>query len=111
MQVGYVFQPLDTLIEGSTSSYRQTKTLAVTVPTRSGGIYCPALSTVNINIVGTASVSIITNPFGVSAMDTVLSTITASGTYAVATAAIIVIDVTAVTGTVSALVVHNGEVE
>lgn len=111
MQISHVFQPTDTLIGGSSVSYRQTKTLSVTVPTRSGGIYCPANSTVCINIVGTATVKIISNPFGVSAMDKDLQTITATGHYVVASAAVIVVDVTAVSGTVSALIVFNGEVE
>jgi len=111
MQVAHVFQPVDTLIEGTTTSYRQTKTLSVTAATRSGGTYCPALSTVCINISGTATVKIISNPFGVSGMDNVLTTISASGDYVVDSAAVIVVDVTAVTGTVSALIMHNGEVE
>lgn len=111
MQVGYVFPPVDTLIEGSTSSYRQTKTLSVTTPTRSGGTFCPALSTVSVNISGTAIVKIISNPFGDATMDTVLTTITASGNYPIATANVIIVDVTAVSGTVSALIVYNGEVE
>jgi hypothetical protein len=111
MQIGHIFQPVDVLVAGTTSSYRQTKTLSVTTATRSGGTYCPALSTVCINISGTATVKIISNPFGVNAMDTVLTTVTVSGNYVVDSAAVIVVDVTAVTGTVSALVVFNGEVE
>lgn len=83
----------------------------VTAPARSNGLYCPALSTIAIHIAGTGSVNVISNPFGDSAKDKILSTLTASGEVVIASASIIFLDVTAVSGTVTAKVIFNQEVE
>lgn len=86
-----------------------TDTLSVTAPTRSTEIFCPALSTVCIHITGTATVKVISNPFNDATKDLVLSTISTAGAtnYVVASAINLIVDVTAVTGTVSAKVVYN----
>ena len=83
----------------------------VTVPTRSNGLFCPALSTICIHIAGTGSVNVISNPFDDAAKDKTLSTLTASGEVVIASAGIIILDVTAVSGTLTARVVYNQEVE
>jgi len=83
----------------------------VTVPTRGIGVFCPALSTICIHIAGTASVNIISNPFGDSVKDKIIHSIAASDHLVLDSAAIIILDVTAVTGTVTARVVLNQELE
>ena len=83
----------------------------VTVPTRGIGVYCPALSTVCIHIDGTANVNIISNPFGDVAKDKIIHAVAASDHLVLDSAAIIILDVTAVTGTVTARLVANQEAE
>ena len=76
---------------------------------RSEAVLCPALSTISIYISGSASVNVISNPFDgtPSGKDKVLTTITSSGTYTVASSQIILLDVTVSSGSVSARVVLN----
>jgi hypothetical protein len=90
-----------------------TDKLSVTAPTRSSELFCPALSTVCVHITGTATVKVISNPFGDAAKDLVLSTISTAGAtnYVIASAINLIVDVTAVTGTVSVKVVYNSEVD
>jgi hypothetical protein len=76
-----------------------------TVVKRSNGKYCSAYSRLCVNIDGTATVLVQSNPFGVPAMDLTLSTITVSGEYLIVYGAVIVLDVTAVNGTVTAILV------
>ena len=83
----------------------------VTVPTRSNGLFCPALSTICIHIAGTATVNIISNPFDDAAKDKIIHSTSVSDQLVLASAAIIVLNVTAVTGTVTARVVYNQEIE
>lgn len=87
--------------------------LDVTVPTRSAALFCPALSKVCVHFAAgtTGSVDIISNPFDVAAKDKILTTITASGQYAVPTADVILLNVTAIAGTISARVIYEQEVE
>lgn len=79
-------------------------TESVTSITRSPAIFCSSFTTIAIDIVGTATVQIIHNPFdGVPiAKDRLMTTLTASGTYVTPGAGAYLISVTAVTGTVSA---------
>jgi len=82
----------------------------VTAPTRGIGVYCPALSTVCIHIAGTGNVNIISNPFGDAAKDRIIHSLSASDHLVLDSAAIIILDVTAVTGTVTARLVANEEI-
>ena len=83
----------------------------VAVATRGGGIYCPALSTISVVIAATATVNIVSNPFDDAAKDKILTTLSATGEYVNASAHVIIIDVTATTGNVSARIVLNSEVD
>lgn len=113
LRPGYFFEQTSTGSGTGTSVLKAIPTESVTAITRSQSIYCPALSTVCIDITGTsASVDIVSNPFGPSAKDKILATLTASGQYVVASAGILLINVTAVTdATVSARVVFNQELD
>jgi hypothetical protein len=111
MNPRYVFGPTVSGAGTGTDPTRFTQVKSVTAITRAGGIYCPALSTVCIHISGTATVKIISNPFDDAAKDKVLTTLTSSGEYVVASAQNIIIDVTAVTGTVTAMIVANIELD
>ena len=83
----------------------------VTVPTRGIGIYCPALSTICIHIAGTGTVNVISNPFDDAAKDRTIHSTSVSDQLVLQSAAIIILDVTAVTGTVTARLVANQEAE
>ncbi len=78
---------------------------------RSNYLYVPAGSKLVLHISATASVQVISNPFSVAAKDIVLQTVTATGSYAFTTADVIAINITANTGTVSAVVVNNVELD
>lgn len=78
---------------------------------RSSGVLVPALSSVCINITGTASVVIKSNPFDDPTKDITLTTLTASGVFTVPSAMVIVVQVTANTGTVSAIIVINETID
>jgi hypothetical protein len=86
-------------------------TESVSAITRSKAIFCPALSTICINISGTATVNIISNPFDDPAKDKIFQVVTATGHFVVDSAAIIIVDVTAISGTVSARAVLNQELD
>lgn len=88
-----------------------TKNFTSTGTGRSNYLYVPALSKLVIHISATASVQVISNPFNNSAKDIVLQTITATGSYTFAAADVVAINITANTGTVSAVVVYNTEID
>jgi hypothetical protein len=111
LRPGYFFAQTSTGAGTGTDILKPVPTQLVSAITRSNGVFCPALSTISINITGTASVNIISNPFDDPTKDLVLTTLTASGQYVVSSAQNILINVTAVTGTVSARVVFNQELE
>ena len=92
-------------------SNKPTEVSTVAVATRGRGVYCPALSTISVVIAATATVRIISNPFNDAAKDKILTTLNASGEYVVASAQVIIIDVTATTGNVSAMITRNIEVD
>jgi len=81
----------------------------VIVPTRGIGVYCPAFSTICIHIDGTGTVNVISNPFGDAAKDKIIHSTSLSDQLVLQSAAIIILDVTAVTGTVTARLVANQE--
>jgi hypothetical protein len=78
-----------------------------TVVARSRTLYAPAGSTVCVHVSGTATVVIKSNPFADAAKDVTLTSVSASTEYAVASARHILVDVTAVSGTVTAKLVCN----
>jgi hypothetical protein len=80
---------------------------SVTAVTRSNTLFAPANSTISIHVAGTATVVIKSNPFGDTAKDITLTTLTATGEYAVTSAKNVLVDVTAVSGTVTAMLVCN----
>lgn len=111
LRPGYFFEQTSTGSGTGTSVLKQIPTESVTVITRSKAVYCPALSTICINISGTATVNIVSNPFDDAAKDKIVKVITATDHLILDSASIIIIDVTAINGTVSARVVFNTEVE
>lgn len=85
---------------------------AVTTPYRSASFNVKNLATITVNIVGTASVKVITNPFDVYAgKDITLQTITAAGStqYTVQASSVVCIEVTSMTAgaVVSARIVYE----
>ena len=107
----YAFAPTITGSGTGTSVLKSVPKNAVVAATRGQAIYCPALSTVSVVISATATVEIISNPFNDAAKDKVLTTLVATGEYVVASAQVIIIDVTATTGTVTAMITKNVEVD
>jgi hypothetical protein len=88
-----------------------TDTVATTGTPRSAGVLIPALSTICVHISATATVVIKSNPFNDPTKDVTLTTITVSGNYVVPSSNVIVVHVTANTGTVSCLIVANEPAE
>jgi hypothetical protein len=82
---------------------------ATTTAKRSQTVYAPANSRICVNVSGTTTVLIKSNPFGVDAMDVTLTTLSASGEYLLQYAAMIVVHVTAVSGTVTAILVPGDD--
>jgi len=84
---------------------------ATTAIVRSTALFCPCYSLICIDFAPgtTGSVRILNNPFDgtPSAKDKVLNTLTASGQFVMASAGIILVDVTAVVGTISARAVFD----
>lgn len=82
---------------------------------RSSTLYCPTFSSICIDFAAgtTGSVKIVNNPFDdtPSAKDKVLTTLTASGVYVIASAGLILLDITAIAGTISARVIYEQEVD
>ena len=80
---------------------------------RSGALYAPSFSTISVDIQGTATVQVILNPFDgcPSAKDKVLVTLNSSGTYITPGAGAYLLNVTAVTGTVSARLSYDQELD
>lgn len=74
---------------------------------RSNVLFAPANSTVAVHISGTATVVIKSSPFGDSTKDFTLATLTATGQQVVVSANYIVVDVTAISGTVTAVLIPN----
>lgn len=81
------------------------KSDATTVVARSNTIYAPANSTLCVNVSGTATVVIKSNPFSDPAKDVTLQSVSTSTEYAITTAKYVLVDVTAVSGTVTAILV------
>jgi hypothetical protein len=77
------------------------------VPARSRTLYAPAGSTLCVNVSGTATVVIKSNPFADAAKDVTLTSVSASTEYVIASAKHVLIDVTAVSGTVTAKLICN----
>lgn len=88
---------------------RPIKSDSTTVVARSLALYAPANSTLCINVNGTATVVIKSNPFSDPTKDVTLQTVSASTEYAITTAKYIVVDVTAISGTVTAVLVQGDE--
>lgn len=88
-----------------------TDVVSTTGTPRSSGVLVPALSTVCVYISATASVVIKSNPFDDAAKDFTLTTLTTTGNYVVPSACVVIVQVTANTGTVSCLIVPNEPVE
>lgn len=111
MEKKYVFPPTITGDGTGTSPLKKTPVTTVSVATRCGAVYCPALSTVCIFVAGgvTASVKVISNPFADAAKDKVLLTTAVSAEYVVASAQFIIVDVVSTDGAVSAIVVLNDD--
>jgi len=91
---------------------------STTVAIRSTALYCPSYTTISIDISGTANVQIIFNPYDgtPSAKDQVAKTVTVTSTFANATyvtpgAGSYLINVTAITGTVSARASYDQDIE
>ncbi|CAB4169243.1 hypothetical protein UFOVP1516_65 [uncultured Caudovirales phage] len=84
---------------------------ATTAIVRSTALFCPCYSLICVDFAPgtTGSVRVINNPFDntPSAKDKVLVTLTASGQFVMASAGIILVDVTAINGTISARVVFD----
>ena len=78
-----------------------------TVTGRSNVLFASYGSTLAIHISGTATVQIVSNPFGDSAKDFVIKTITATTQEVVTSAMYITLVVTAITGTVTAELIFN----
>ena len=78
-----------------------------TTAKRSLALFAPAYSTLAIHVSGTATVVIKTNPFGETAKDFTIKTVTATTQEVITSANWYVIDVTAVSGTVTAVLVCN----
>lgn len=87
-------------------------TESTTAIIRSTALYCSSFTTISIDVAGTASVQIIFNPFdGIPiAKDKVMTTLTTSGTYVTPGAGAYLINVTAITGTVSARASYDQEI-
>lgn len=79
---------------------------STTTVKRSVALYAPAYSTIAIHISGTATVVIKTNPFGDPAKDFTIKTVTATTQEVVTSANYYVLDVTAVSGTVTAVLIE-----
>ena len=74
---------------------------------RSNSMFVPADSTLAIHISATATVQVISNPFGDPAKDMILDTVTATNQFNMPTARHIILNVTANTGIVTATIVEN----
>jgi len=108
--LGYLFPA--TIVNGTVNTVQTiTPTDSSTGTGRSNHLFCPALSTLNIYVSATASVDVISNPFNDIAKDKILTTVTATGVYTIAAASMVSINITANTGTVSAVVVYNSELD
>lgn len=80
---------------------------STTAIARSRTLFATASSTVAIHITGTATVVVKSNPFNDPTKDFTLATLTATGQQVVVSANYIVLDVTAVSGTVTAILIPN----
>lgn len=110
---GYFFTTTNNgAVNGGTDQLKPVFNESTTAIIRSTALYCSSFTTISIDISGTASVQIILNPFdGVPTLkDKVMTTLTTSGTYVVPGAGAYLINVTAVTGTVSARASYDQEI-
>ena len=85
----------------------QTRSDITTATGRSNTLFAPALSTLVVHISGTASITLISNPVRDTAKDITISTISAAGRTTIASADYIALNVTAISGTVTAVLVPN----
>ena len=80
---------------------------STTAVVRSNILYAPAYSTLAIHITGSASVTIKTNPYGEAAKDFTIKTVTATTQEVITSSNMYLLDVTANTGTVTAMIICN----
>lgn len=97
----------ETVVVNADGTQKVTYANSTTTTKRSQVIFAPSNSTVAIHISGTGTVVIKSSPFGDSAKDFTLATLTATGQQVVVSANFIVVDVTAVNGTVTAVLIPN----
>jgi hypothetical protein len=97
----------ETVVVNSDGTQKVTYSNSTTVAKRSRVIFAPALSTVAVHVSGTGTAVIKSSPFGDTSKELTLTTLTATGQYTVASANQIVVDVTAVSGTVTAALLPN----
>lgn len=84
-----------------------TYSTSATTVRRSYTLFATAQSTLAIHISGTATVQVISNPFGESDKDAVIDTITASDRLFIPSAMNLVLNITAISGTVTAVITNN----
>ena len=114
----YMFGDTITL-SGGVNSFKKNESVtfgAVTTPYRSTSFNVKNLATITVNIVGTASVKVLTNPFDVfTGKDVTLATISAAGStqYTVQGTSTVCIEVTSMStgATVSARIVYEDGVD
>lgn len=80
---------------------------ATSVVARSNTLFAPAYSTLCIHISGTATVVIKNNPFADTAKDFTIKTVTTTSQEVISSAMNILVDVTAVSGTVTVRLIPN----
>jgi hypothetical protein len=100
----YSFFEVEQTISGVVRKLPKHSTTAVV---RSNCLFAPALSTLVVHISATATVVVKSNAFGETAKDATLTTLSATGRHVIASADKIVLDVTANTGTVTAILICN----
>lgn len=96
-----------TVTLGTTGTAQINQKNFTTTIVRSQAIYAPAQSTLAIHISGTATVVVKSSPFADTSKDFTISTVITTSQVAIANANMIVLDVTAVSGTVTAVLVAN----
>lgn len=113
---GYFFAQTNTGNVGGAFGTDQLKPVnneSTTVIVRSSALFAPSFSTISVDVVGTANVQIILNPFDGCpiAKDKLLVTLTASGTYITPGAGAYLISVTSISGTVAARLSYDQDLD
>ncbi len=80
---------------------------STTAVVRSNCLYAPAYSTLAIHVSGTATIVIKANPFGDATKDFTIKTVTATTQEVITSANYYLLDITANSGTVTAIIVPN----